>query len=380
MVPVPELKEQIASVTGVLSEQQRLICRGRILKDDQLLSSYHVEDGHTLHLIMRQPVVPSSDSSLNQPGGEQGANSQNAGTHGNDGQYLDAATGSLTELMLLTGQMIIEQGTESLLLLAWQLEGHPSVTDPLERSLLRNLGALLLVLGRTITNLQMGQTPTDALANAGPPVFLSSRGPDPIMVQPLPFLEEASFGVNPLRTFEHGSGLSGGSPASGFLPMNMSTRIRTGSLLLQREPTSSQPQGQGFPLPPNGNSDQRDAAGLDPNSSTGVSQAQDVSSSHGAAATEPSHPMKEQILLKPRLMKTKIQVLLPDDGVALTHNQVQNALGGDRCNRILDTLNLGQNVLKPRCFGSCNSQLECFQYGQKNGEHNLVVTCTKPKN
>ncbi|RVX19770.1 hypothetical protein CK203_005093 [Vitis vinifera] len=39
-MPVPALKEQIASVTGVLSEQQRLICRGRVLKDDQLLSAY----------------------------------------------------------------------------------------------------------------------------------------------------------------------------------------------------------------------------------------------------------------------------------------------------------------------------------------------------
>lgn len=41
-VPVPALKEQIASVTGVVSEQQRLICRGKVLKDDQLLSAYRI--------------------------------------------------------------------------------------------------------------------------------------------------------------------------------------------------------------------------------------------------------------------------------------------------------------------------------------------------
>lgn len=41
-MPVPALKEQIAGVTGVLSEQQRLICRGRVLKDDQLLSAYRI--------------------------------------------------------------------------------------------------------------------------------------------------------------------------------------------------------------------------------------------------------------------------------------------------------------------------------------------------
>ncbi|KAF3667252.1 hypothetical protein FXO37_10109 [Capsicum annuum] len=59
-VPVPALKEQIATVTGVLTEQQRLICRGKVLKDDQLLSAYHVEDGHTLHLVVRQPSSEST--------------------------------------------------------------------------------------------------------------------------------------------------------------------------------------------------------------------------------------------------------------------------------------------------------------------------------
>ncbi|KAI7755608.1 hypothetical protein M8C21_016681 [Ambrosia artemisiifolia] len=61
-VPVPALKDQIATVTGVLSDQQRLICRGKVLKDDQLLSAYHVEDGHTLHLVARQPTNPSLSS------------------------------------------------------------------------------------------------------------------------------------------------------------------------------------------------------------------------------------------------------------------------------------------------------------------------------
>ncbi|KAK7292000.1 hypothetical protein RIF29_07607 [Crotalaria pallida] len=64
-MPVPALKEQIASVTGVLSERQRLICQGKVLKDDQLLSAYHVEDGHTLHLVVRQPDLPPPGSSFN---------------------------------------------------------------------------------------------------------------------------------------------------------------------------------------------------------------------------------------------------------------------------------------------------------------------------
>ncbi|KAE9609759.1 putative ubiquitin [Lupinus albus] len=63
-MPVPALKEQIASVTGVLSERQRLICQGKVLKDDQLLSAYHVEDGHTLHLVVRQSDLPPPGSSF----------------------------------------------------------------------------------------------------------------------------------------------------------------------------------------------------------------------------------------------------------------------------------------------------------------------------
>ncbi|KAG6470782.1 hypothetical protein ZIOFF_071862 [Zingiber officinale] len=41
-VPIPKLKEQIASITGVISEQQRLICRGKVLKDDEILSTYRI--------------------------------------------------------------------------------------------------------------------------------------------------------------------------------------------------------------------------------------------------------------------------------------------------------------------------------------------------
>ena len=41
-MPVPALKEQIATLTGILSGQQRLICQGKVLKDDQLLSAYRI--------------------------------------------------------------------------------------------------------------------------------------------------------------------------------------------------------------------------------------------------------------------------------------------------------------------------------------------------
>ncbi|XP_073143448.1 ubiquitin-like domain-containing protein CIP73 [Henckelia pumila] len=417
-VPVPELKEQIASLTGVLSEQQRLICRGKVLKDDQLLSAYHVEDGHTLHLVVRQPVAPSPDSSFdnpatdstmgtglnpgNQPGsgmvvgtfnlsdqgdgafpdlnrivsavlssfgvprsgnggegidlnllpserlstvpshgglrnsirtpsdqlgaasvpvealqppiipdslttllqylshlrqeftanaGGQIANFGNTGFSGRDVQELDTTVHSnetrglltpesLAEVMTSTRQLLVGQATECLSQLAGQLQCHANVADPLERSriqynairsgaLFQNLGSLLLELGRAIMTLRMGQTPADAMVNSGPSVFVSSTGPNPIMVQPQPFQPGASFGSVPVGTAQHGSGLAAGSGGSGFLPRNIDIRIRTGSVFPRRDTTGSQPHGQGAPVSSNGvnSGPQEPAAGFDSNSS-----------------------------------------------------------------------------------------------------------------
>ncbi|KAJ7957943.1 Large proline-rich protein BAG6 [Quillaja saponaria] len=64
-MPVSVFKEKIANEIGLPVSQQRLIFRGKVLKDDHLLSEYHVENGHTLHLVERQPVQlqPSGASS-----------------------------------------------------------------------------------------------------------------------------------------------------------------------------------------------------------------------------------------------------------------------------------------------------------------------------
>ncbi|KAI4344222.1 hypothetical protein L6164_011473 [Bauhinia variegata] len=390
-MPVPALKEQIASVTGVLSEQQRLICRGKVLKDDQLLSAYHVEDGHTLHLVARQPDLPSPgsfpnhsatdpDSStshvhstqvapgvfieiFNLPvqgdgvspeinrivsavlgsiglsnfisGNEEidvreqdsqglGRTSGSSGipdsshpqveqagmrnssdrlhynfglptavplgplqppvipdslttlslylSHirqefdaivrgGNDVQATEAqrneeigsfssprpgsipealsSPASLAEVLLSTRQMFTEQDGECLLQLARQLENQQNVTDPLLRSstqsrasrtgvLLYNLGAFLLELGRTSMTLRLGQTPSEAVVNGGPAVFISPSGPNNIMVQPLLFQSGGSFGAIPTGTAQSGSGLGSGLGSS-FSPRLIDIQIQQGS-------------------------------------------------------------------------------------------------------------------------------------------------------
>lgn len=61
------------------------------------------------------------------------------------------------------------------------------------------------------------------MVNAGPAVFISTSGPNPIMVQPLPFQPGTSFGAMP-------TGLSSSySAGSGSRPRNIDIRIRTGN-------------------------------------------------------------------------------------------------------------------------------------------------------
>ncbi|XP_017633356.1 ubiquitin-like domain-containing protein CIP73 isoform X7 [Gossypium arboreum] len=405
-MPVPALKEQIASVTGVLSEQQRLICRGKVLKDDQLLSAYHVEDGHTLHLVVRQPVPPSSDGSpyhsandpssdtsrghsnhapsfvietfnvpdqgdgvppeisrivsavlgsfgfANMASGNTGSDARDHGSQrqertsggsgmpdssqaqteqasmtsqsdrahsafglpaavslgpmhppvipdslatlsqylshirnefdalgrvgGNDSQTTpmsrtgsrdsnsasNSGTGreglptpaSLAEVLLSTRQMLIEQAGESVQQLARQLEDQVNVTDPSARliaqtnalrtgALLHNLGSLLLELGRTTMTLRLGQTPSEAVVNAGPAVFISPSGPNPLMVQALPFQPGPSFGAIPVGTVQPGSGLVNGL-GTGFVPRRIDIQIRRGSSMTTPNTREEHPPSQ----------------------------------------------------------------------------------------------------------------------------------------
>ncbi|PKI55163.1 hypothetical protein CRG98_024454 [Punica granatum] len=76
---VSAFKEKIANDIGVSAGQQRLIFRGKVLKDDHLLSQYHVENGDTLHLVERQPTQPQPSS-----GSGSGETTSNFGTRVND--------------------------------------------------------------------------------------------------------------------------------------------------------------------------------------------------------------------------------------------------------------------------------------------------------
>nr|GMD47393.1 ubiquitin-like domain-containing protein CIP73 [Ipomoea batatas] len=65
-IPVLSLKEQIGVFTGVSSYQQQLVFRGTDLRDDKLLSDYHVEDGDTIGLIVISDPPQDGGSSSGQ--------------------------------------------------------------------------------------------------------------------------------------------------------------------------------------------------------------------------------------------------------------------------------------------------------------------------
>ncbi|RHY03459.1 hypothetical protein DYB25_000833 [Aphanomyces astaci] len=68
---VPQLKSKIELETGVVTDRQRLIFRGKVLKNENNLAHYALENGHTLHLVIRpadaSPTVASSASSVTAP-------------------------------------------------------------------------------------------------------------------------------------------------------------------------------------------------------------------------------------------------------------------------------------------------------------------------
>ncbi|CAL5013879.1 unnamed protein product [Urochloa decumbens] len=92
-VPVLVLKEKIVEATGVPLDQQRLIFRGRVLKDDHLLSEYHLEDGFTLHLVARRAAEGQNSS-----GASEGNTHANVNVAGNGG-LMDDISRSVRDLL-----------------------------------------------------------------------------------------------------------------------------------------------------------------------------------------------------------------------------------------------------------------------------------------
>ncbi|KAM0967563.1 hypothetical protein FF1_016086 [Malus domestica] len=366
-------KEKIADQTGVPVSQQRLIFRGRVLKDDHPLSEYHLENGHTLHLVIRQPSQPQPSSgtssgeahemmlvvflvvalarylfasccvkligtvlnsigigtqattngtgnpqfttSSNTPGQPRNGN-ETEGSHNVNGGGHQAQSGqafptqpfqtfpqavqtplaaaafpmpslnmpiphsldTLSEFMKRMEQGLSQNGYQpntsatntgdpprvnlpstaqgmptpealgivlrhverllsnhavsALSHIAGRLEQDGASSDPSVRGqiqtesiqlglAMQHLGSLLLELGRTIWTLRMGQSPGEAVVNAGPAVYISPSGPNPIMVQPFPLQTSSLIG----GSVPQSNPVSFGPVGIGSAPRNVNIHI-----------------------------------------------------------------------------------------------------------------------------------------------------------
>jgi ubiquilin len=64
---VLSLKEKIAEVLSVPASQQRLIYKGRVLKDESTLENYDVQDGHTVHMVKGAAAANASNPAVSRP-------------------------------------------------------------------------------------------------------------------------------------------------------------------------------------------------------------------------------------------------------------------------------------------------------------------------
>ncbi|KAI9909544.1 hypothetical protein PsorP6_014482 [Peronosclerospora sorghi] len=63
---VVDFRVKVASITSVAVARQRLIYRGKLLKDGTLLRAYDLKDGHTVHLVAK-PLMEEAETSRRRP-------------------------------------------------------------------------------------------------------------------------------------------------------------------------------------------------------------------------------------------------------------------------------------------------------------------------
>ncbi|KAL0347456.1 UNVERIFIED_CONTAM: Ubiquitin-like domain-containing protein CIP73 [Sesamum calycinum] len=146
---------------------------------------------------------------------------------------------ALTSVLQHAQRLLHDHAIPALCRTAGRLDQEGASNDPAVRGqvqteavqlgiAMQHLGALLLELGRTTLTLRLGQSPGESFVNAGPAVYISSSGPNPIMVQPFPLQTSSLFGgsssveLNPVAMTPVGVG---------NVPRNVNIHIHTGASL-----------------------------------------------------------------------------------------------------------------------------------------------------
>ncbi|KAL3698961.1 hypothetical protein R1sor_016983 [Riccia sorocarpa] len=255
---------------------------------DRLEQSFSVAEGGTGHNTggssvnetANQPESTSGQTSGSQavqgvastalgvlPEGSRSSSSLPSPTPNSDGPDSGVSSGppvrrsptpqALGSIVQRVQRLLSGQAGSALSRLATQLESEPSILDSTARAdvqaiairdghMMQNLGALLLELGRTTLSLRMGQSPAESVVNAGPAVFISPSGPNPMMVQSVPLQTGVALGTLPVGASQQSGGIGG--PA--LAPRSINLHIHTSDLRLPSgAPSSPTPSSSQRPPP-----------------------------------------------------------------------------------------------------------------------------------
>nr|XP_016509159.1 PREDICTED: ubiquitin domain-containing protein DSK2-like isoform X4 [Nicotiana tabacum] len=215
---VCSLKEQVSLLIGMPMEQQRLIYCGKVLQDNDLVSSYNIQHGDTLHLVCTvqsmssfaatdgispdtQQEISNSIETLSRYLNIMRREYSMNGTENNTNEVLGSASNTFTpsqgipeveqlaRLLSSTRDMLISQTAQRFLELERNLGQILNVGDPSVRQgtqsnaqttigeMFNNLGAYFLELGRTVMGVRMGDNGSNAVVNVGPAVYITDSGP-----------------------------------------------------------------------------------------------------------------------------------------------------------------------------------------------------------
>ena len=186
-VDVSVLKGMIEQVCGVPALTQRLIHRGRVLKDDQRVDNARLTDGDTILLVQRPPDAPAAPN---------GPTAQGVGSVVGGGVNTNAATnGGWPDNLVHVGELRVPQGTSGAAQISQVVNavlgrnGHGGVTTPNDFSSLDEGGnvSFELTMGPnggapTIRRVEgsaaaaAGQTPVDFNGAAGDPAAAARSG------------------------------------------------------------------------------------------------------------------------------------------------------------------------------------------------------------
>ncbi|XP_070044488.1 ubiquitin-like domain-containing protein CIP73 isoform X2 [Nicotiana tomentosiformis] len=213
---VCSLKEQVSLLIGMPMEQQRLIYCGKVLQDNDLVSSYNIQHGDTLHLVCTVQSMSSfaATDGISPDTQQEISNSietlsrylnimrrEYSMNENNTNEVLGSASNTFTpsqgipeveqlaRLLSSTRDMLISQTAQRFLELERNLGQILNVGDPRVRQgtqsnaqttigeMFNNLGAYFLELGRTVMGVRMGDNGSNAVVNVGPAVYITDSGP-----------------------------------------------------------------------------------------------------------------------------------------------------------------------------------------------------------